>query len=129
MIAKQAWNQTNIVEEMLARGMPPNLVQGEFHNVLFAAFDTTTALLANWFDCLARQPGIVKPLQAEIAIVVRGRPLVEADVICLTHLRATILGTLRLHSPVIYHTRRAQSLLVVSALRVTIPFPLSEARQ
>ncbi|MCJ1392464.1 hypothetical protein MMC18_005331 [Xylographa bjoerkii] len=101
--------QANIIEEMLAQGMTPEEAQGELQNIFFAAFDTTTALLANLFDCLARQPKIVKHLQAELAVVVGERPIVEADITRLTYLRATILETLRLHSPVTYHTRKART--------------------
>ncbi|MCJ1403739.1 hypothetical protein MMC11_006962 [Xylographa trunciseda] len=98
-----------IIEEMLLQGMTPEEIQGELQNIFFAAFDTTAALLANLFDCLTRQPTIVKRLQAELAVVVGDRSIVEADVTRLTYLRATILETLRLHSPVTHHERRART--------------------
>lgn len=97
----------SIIEEMLFQGLKPHQVQGELQNIFFAAFDTTTALLSNLFDCLARHTSIIKRLKEELGLVIGSRPLLANDIPRLIYLRAAIFETLRLHSPVTYHTRRA----------------------
>ena len=107
-ISGETREDSSTIEEMLGQDMKPSEVQGALQNIFFAAFDTTTALIANVFDCIARQAEILKRLQAELATVVGNKPLTEADIPRLTYLKATIFETLRLHSPVTYHTRRAR---------------------
>jgi len=99
---------SNIIEELLAQDMMPHQVQGELQNIFFAAFDTTTALIANLFDCMGRHPRIVKRIQTELALVVGSGMIAETDIARLTYLRDSIFETLRLHSPVTYHTRKSK---------------------
>ncbi|KAA6409157.1 MAG: hypothetical protein FRX48_06710 [Lasallia pustulata] len=106
---EQNCERNNIIEEMLAQGLAPAQVQGELQNIFFAAFDTTTALLTNVFDCATRQPDLIKRLQVECTAVVGSRLVDEADITCMPLLRATIFETLRLHSPITYHTRKART--------------------
>ncbi|CAF9922878.1 hypothetical protein IMSHALPRED_005781 [Imshaugia aleurites] len=102
-------DRPSIIEEMLQQGMPPAKVQSELQNIFFAAFDTTNALLANFFDCVARHPKTAARLRAEIAAVVGDRMIEEADLAHLAYLRASMFETLRLHSPVTYHSRKART--------------------
>jgi cytochrome P450 len=88
--------ESTIIEQLLNQDLTLRQVQGELQNIFFAAFDTTTALLANLFDCLARHPRIVKRIQTELALVVADRMLAEADLARLPYLRAAIFETLRL---------------------------------
>lgn len=106
---KNTPDRPTIIEEMLVQGMSPAKVQGELQNIFFAAFDTTNALLANFFDCVARHPKTAARLRAEIVAVVGDRMVEEADLAHLAYLRATMFETLRLHSPVTYHTRKART--------------------
>ena len=106
---KNTPDRPSIIEEMLEQGMSPAQVQSELQNIFFAAFDTTNALLANFFDCVARHPNTAARLRAEIAAVVGDRMLEEADLAHLAYLRASMFETLRLHSPVTYHTRKART--------------------
>jgi cytochrome P450 len=100
--------ESGFIGDMLDQNMQPPEVQGALQNIFFAAFDTTTALIVNFFDCVARQPETVERLHAELVIVVGNKPLTEADIPHLTYLKATIFETLRLHSPVTSHTRKAR---------------------
>lgn len=106
---KNSPDRPPIIEEMLVQGMSPAEVQSELQNIFFAAFDTTNALLANFFDCVARHPKMAARLRTELAAVIGDRMVKEADLAHLTYLRATIFETLRLHSPVTYHTRKART--------------------
>lgn len=106
---KNASDRPSIIKEMLVQGMSPAQTQSELQNVFFAAFDTTTALIANIFDCVARDPKTAACLEAEIAAVVGDNAVEEADLKHLAYLRAIIFETLRLHSPVTYHTRKART--------------------
>lgn len=107
--SKNTPDRPTIIEEMLVQGMSPAKIQSELQNIFFAAFDTTNALLANFFDCVARHPETAAGLRAEITAVVGDLNVEEADLAHLAYLRATIFETLRLHSPVTYHTRKART--------------------
>lgn len=99
----------DLITYMISEGLSPSHVQGELQNIFFAAFDTTTALMTNLFDHLSQHPLVVLRLKSELAQVTGNTdPVNEVNVSRLILLRATIWETLRLHSPVTYHTRTAR---------------------
>jgi cytochrome P450 len=108
---EQTANQNeSIIVQMLRQGITTADAQGELQNIFFAAFDTTTALLTNLFDCLARHPEVQSQLRDDIATSI-GETIAMTSAIDISrsiYLRATIMETLRLCSPISYHTRKAR---------------------
>ena len=98
----------SIIMQMLRQGLTTADAQGELQNIFFAAFDTTTALLTNLFDCIARHPEVPSQLKEDIANSMMGETTKATDISRSIYLRATIMETLRLCSPITYHTRKAR---------------------
>lgn len=104
-----AKTQQDAIQLMMRKGLVPKEIQGELQNIFFAAYDTTTALLTNIFDTIARHPQVFEKLKNEMSIYCPGEDISpsEGDIARMHYLRATIHETIRLYSPVTNHVRTA----------------------
>nr|POF14270.1 cytochrome p450 52a2 [Quercus suber] len=101
---------STILHQMLKEGMTHEKAHGELQNIFFAAFDTTTVLLTNLFDCIGRDPRVQQQLRDELDRVVGVEGILTENLLAkLVYLRATVFETLRLHTPVTSHIRKART--------------------
>lgn len=77
----------NVFRMMKAQGIPRERIQGELQNIFFASYDTTTALLSNLVELLARNTGVQQRLREEIAKCLEGRRAKSQDLVRMEYLQ------------------------------------------
>jgi len=80
----------NVFRMMKAQGIPRERIQGELQNIFFASYDTTTALLSNLVELLARNTGVQQRLREEIAQCLEGRRAKSQDLVRMEYLQCVI---------------------------------------
>lgn len=80
----------NVFRMMKAQGIPEEQIQGELQNIFFASYDTTTALLSNLIELLARNTQVQQRLRREITECLEGRPAKSQDLLRMEYLQCVI---------------------------------------
>lgn len=80
----------NVFRMMKAQGIPREQIQGELQNIFFASYDTTTALLSNLVELVARNTGVQQRLREEVATCLGGRRATSRDLLKMEYLQCVV---------------------------------------
>lgn len=80
----------NVFRMMKAQGIPTEQIQGELQNIFFASYDTTTALLSNLVELLARNTEVQRRLREEVATCLGDRRATSRDLLKMEYLQCVI---------------------------------------